>query len=51
MTVASGPRIAIIGTGFGGIGMAIRLKQAGIDNFTIYGKADDIGGVWHVKMD
>ena len=49
MTVASGPRIAIIGTGFGGIGMAIRLKQAGIDNFTIYGKADDIGGVWHVN--
>jgi cation diffusion facilitator CzcD-associated flavoprotein CzcO len=49
MTGARGPSIAIIGTGFGGIGMAIRLEQAGIDNFTIYGKADDIGGVWHVN--
>jgi len=42
----TGPSIAIIGTGFGGIGMAIRLKQAGIDSFTIYSKASDIGGVW-----
>ena len=42
----TGPSIAIIGTGFGGIGMAIRLKQARIDSFTIYSKASDIGGVW-----
>ncbi len=40
------PSIAIIGTGFGGIGMGIRLKQAGIDNFAIYSKADEVGGVW-----
>jgi cation diffusion facilitator CzcD-associated flavoprotein CzcO len=40
------PSIAIIGTGFGGIGMAIRLKQAGIESFAIYSKASDIGGVW-----
>jgi cation diffusion facilitator CzcD-associated flavoprotein CzcO len=39
--------IAIIGTGFGGIGMAIRLKQAGIAPFAIYSKADDVGGVWY----
>jgi cation diffusion facilitator CzcD-associated flavoprotein CzcO len=38
--------IAIIGSGFGGIGMAIRLKQAGIHSFTIYSKSDDVGGVW-----
>jgi cation diffusion facilitator CzcD-associated flavoprotein CzcO len=44
--VREAPSIAIIGTGFGGIGMGIRLKQAGIDNFTIYGKADEVGGVW-----
>lgn len=38
--------IAIIGAGFGGIGMAIRLKKAGIHSFTIYERADEIGGTW-----
>lgn len=38
--------IIIIGTGFSGIAMGIALKQAGIDSFTIYEKADDIGGTW-----
>ena len=38
--------IAILGAGFGGIGMAIRLKQAGIDSFTIFERADEIGGTW-----
>ncbi len=38
--------IAIIGAGFAGIGMAIRLKQAGIDSFTIFERADEIGGTW-----
>ncbi|WP_426574122.1 flavin-containing monooxygenase [Aquihabitans sp. McL0605] len=40
------PRVAIIGSGFGGIGMACRLRQAGIDTFTIYEKADAVGGTW-----
>ncbi len=40
------PRVAIIGTGFGGIGMACRLRQAGIETFTIYEKADAVGGTW-----
>lgn len=38
--------IAIIGAGFGGLCMAIRLKQAGIDAFTILEKADGVGGTW-----
>jgi cation diffusion facilitator CzcD-associated flavoprotein CzcO len=38
--------IAIIGAGFAGIGMAIRLKQAGIDSFTMFERADEIGGTW-----
>lgn len=38
--------IAIIGAGFSGLGMAIRLKQAGIDSFTIYERADEVGGTW-----
>ena len=40
------PRVAIIGTGFGGLGMAIRLRQAGIDTFTIYEREGDVGGTW-----
>jgi cation diffusion facilitator CzcD-associated flavoprotein CzcO len=38
--------IAIIGTGFAGIGMAIRLKQAGIHDFIVFEKGDDVGGTW-----
>jgi cation diffusion facilitator CzcD-associated flavoprotein CzcO len=40
------PRIAIVGSGFAGIGMAIRLQQAGITSFSIYEAAGDIGGTW-----
>jgi cation diffusion facilitator CzcD-associated flavoprotein CzcO len=38
--------IAIAGSGFGGLGMAIRLKQAGIEDFVILERAQDVGGVW-----
>jgi cation diffusion facilitator CzcD-associated flavoprotein CzcO len=38
--------IAIIGAGFGGIGAAIRLLQSGIDSFTIFERAAEIGGTW-----
>ena len=38
--------MAIIGAGFGGIGLAMTLKRAGIDSFTILEKAEGIGGVW-----
>ncbi len=38
--------IAIIGAGFAGIGMAIRLKQAGIHSFTIFERAGEVGGTW-----
>ena len=40
------PRVAIIGTGFGGLGMGARLRQAGIETFTIYEKANSVGGTW-----
>ena len=39
-------QIAIIGSGFGGIGTAIRLKQERIEEFVIFERADDVGGVW-----
>lgn len=38
--------VAIIGTGFSGLGMGIRLKKAGITNFRIFEKANDVGGTW-----
>lgn len=45
-TTAGAPRIAIIGTGFGGLGMAYYLMAAGIHDYVIYEKAQDVGGVW-----
>ncbi|MEZ5893716.1 MAG: NAD(P)/FAD-dependent oxidoreductase [Parvularculaceae bacterium] len=44
------PRIAILGAGFSGMGMAIRLRQVGFDNFTIYEKAADVGGTWRENI-
>jgi cation diffusion facilitator CzcD-associated flavoprotein CzcO len=38
--------IVIIGAGFGGIGMAIRLKRAGWHDFVVIEKADKVGGTW-----
>jgi cation diffusion facilitator CzcD-associated flavoprotein CzcO len=36
----------VIGTGFAGIGMGIKLKQAGFDDFVLLEKDDDLGGTW-----
>ena len=38
--------IGVIGAGLSGILMGIRLRKAGIENFTIYEKADEAGGTW-----
>ncbi|HEU0078537.1 MAG TPA: NAD(P)/FAD-dependent oxidoreductase, partial [Longimicrobiaceae bacterium] len=39
-------RIAIIGSGFGGLGAAIRLKRDGVDDFVVLERAGDVGGTW-----
>jgi cation diffusion facilitator CzcD-associated flavoprotein CzcO len=39
-------RVAIIGSGFGGLGAAIRLKREGIEDFVIFERAADVGGTW-----
>src|ERR671932_420926 len=39
-------RILIIGTGFAGIGAAIRFKQAGITDYVLLERAADLGGTW-----
>ena len=38
--------VAIVGTGFSGIGMAIALRRAGIHAFVLLERADDVGGTW-----
>jgi cation diffusion facilitator CzcD-associated flavoprotein CzcO len=43
---AGAPRIAIIGSGFSGLCLGIHLRKAGIESFTIYEKADRLGGTW-----
>src|ERR1700675_96370 len=39
-------RVAVIGAGFGGIGLGIKLKLAGLNDFIILEKSDSVGGVW-----
>jgi cation diffusion facilitator CzcD-associated flavoprotein CzcO len=38
--------VAIVGAGFGGLGMAIRLKQRGTDDFVVIERGEDVGGTW-----
>jgi cation diffusion facilitator CzcD-associated flavoprotein CzcO len=38
--------IAIIGSGFAGLGMAIALKRRGENDFVVLERADDVGGTW-----
>ena len=41
--------VGIVGAGFGGIGMGIKLLEAGIEDFTIFERADTVGGVWRAN--
>ena len=38
--------VAIIGAGLSGIGMGAALRRAGIEDFVIFERADDVGGTW-----
>jgi cyclohexanone monooxygenase len=38
---------ALVGAGFGGIQAAVRLIQAGVDDFMMLDRAGDFGGVWY----
>lgn len=40
------PRVVIAGAGMSGMLMGIQLKHAGIEDFTIYEKASEVGGTW-----
>ena len=38
--------VAIVGSGFSGLGAAVRLRGAGRDDFLILEKGDSLGGTW-----
>lgn len=40
------PRVAIIGAGFGGLGVAVALRRRGIDDLVLIEAADGVGGTW-----
>jgi len=39
--------VLIIGAGFSGLCMAIKLLEAGMNSFLVIEKSDDIGGTWY----
>ncbi len=42
-------RIAIIGAGAGGLGLAIRLVKSGRRDFVLFEAADGVGGTWRAN--
>ncbi len=38
--------VLVVGSGFGGLAAAIRLREAGFDDVLIIEKGDDVGGTW-----
>ena len=38
--------VAILGAGFGGLGMAIRLGQTGRQDFVVFERDEEVGGTW-----
>jgi cation diffusion facilitator CzcD-associated flavoprotein CzcO len=53
MPSANGDRpslsVGIVGAGFGGVGMAIKLKGQGYDEITVFERGDSVGGVWRAN--
>jgi cation diffusion facilitator CzcD-associated flavoprotein CzcO len=39
-------RVAVIGSGFGGLGAAVRLRREGITDFVLLERGDSVGGTW-----
>src|SRR5690242_17412047 len=39
--------VAVVGAGFAGLGMAIKLREQGIEDFVVLERRDDVGGTWH----
>src|SRR4051794_38665629 len=41
--------IAIVGSGFAGLAMAIRLRQEGVTDFVVLERGEKVGGTWWVN--
>ncbi|MFI0814867.1 flavin-containing monooxygenase [Streptomyces sp. NPDC021098] len=39
-------RVAVIGSGFGGLGAAVKMRRAGITDFVVLERAGAVGGTW-----
>src|SRR4051812_2987726 len=39
--------IAIVGSGFSGLGLALRLRREGFDDFAVLERGEGVGGTWH----
>jgi cation diffusion facilitator CzcD-associated flavoprotein CzcO len=39
--------IAVVGGGFGGVGAAVMLRQAGYEDVTVFERGERVGGVWN----
>ena len=39
-------QVIVIGSGFAGLGAAIKLREAGITDFIVLEKSNELGGVW-----
>jgi cation diffusion facilitator CzcD-associated flavoprotein CzcO len=40
-------QIAIVGSGFSGIGLAVQLRREGVEEFVVLERGDGVGGTWH----
>ena len=45
-TGSAGLSVAVVGAGFAGIAAAVKLKQAGFENFTVFERSAGAGGTW-----
>jgi len=48
-TEATEVDVAIVGSGFSGLGAAIRLKQRGHEDFVVLERHGEVGGTWHAN--
>src|SRR2546427_6954132 len=47
LDIAVDHEVVVIGAGFSGIGAAIKLDQAGFNDYVVLEEGDGVGGAWH----
>src|SRR3954466_9272713 len=48
-TVPTEVDVAIVGSGFSGLGMAIKLREAGVEDFVVLERGAKVGGTWWIN--